>query len=136
MSLPLIPDRTCGGCVECCRVIPLDLPELAKLKFELLNKSGHLHYEYDTAKFADVAGASRLKRWIEQRRAVFVAGPAAGSSLRHNLPVDPLSDDWREAADAVARMVGEAAAGRPAGGADARAGGARPSGERASRVAC
>ncbi|KQP48331.1 MAG: hypothetical protein WC563_02765 [Brevundimonas sp.] len=30
MSLPLLPGRTCGGCVECCRVIPLNLPELAK----------------------------------------------------------------------------------------------------------
>lgn len=30
MSLPLLPDRDCGGCVECCRYIPLDLPELAK----------------------------------------------------------------------------------------------------------
>ncbi|MBN6150676.1 AAA family ATPase [Xanthomonas sp. AmX2] len=53
-----------------------DLPQLAKLKFELLNRSGHLHYEYDSARFGDVAGARRLKRWIEQRRAVFVAGTA------------------------------------------------------------
>ena len=53
-----------------------DLPQLARLKFELLNRSGHLHYEYDTAQFADVAGARRLKRWIEQRRSVFVAGTA------------------------------------------------------------
>lgn len=53
-----------------------DLPELAKLKFELLNRSGHLHYEYDTARFSDVAGAARLKRWIEQRRGVFVDGDA------------------------------------------------------------
>ncbi len=53
-----------------------DLPQLAKLKFELLNRSGHLHYEYDTAHFADVAGANRLKRWIEQRRRVFVDGDA------------------------------------------------------------
>ena len=53
-----------------------DLPALAKLKFELLNKSGHLHYEYDTAGFADVAGARRLKRWVEQRRRVFVEGDA------------------------------------------------------------
>ena len=30
MSLPLLPNRDCGGCVECCRYIPLDLPELAK----------------------------------------------------------------------------------------------------------
>ena len=48
-----------------------DLPELAKLKFELLNKSGHLHFEYDTAQFADVAGLTRLKQWIGQRREMF-----------------------------------------------------------------
>ena len=30
MDLPLIPGRVCGACVECCRFIPLDLPELAK----------------------------------------------------------------------------------------------------------
>jgi MoxR-like ATPase len=48
-----------------------DLPELAKLKFELLNRSGHLHFEYDTAQFADVAGLTRLKHWIGQRRPVF-----------------------------------------------------------------
>ncbi len=53
-----------------------DLPQLAKLKFELLNRSGHLHYEYDNARFADVAGANRLKRWINQRRGVFVSGNA------------------------------------------------------------
>jgi AAA+ superfamily predicted ATPase len=52
-----------------------DLPELARLKFELLNRSGHLHYEYDTARFADVGGAARLKRWVEQRRAAFVQDP-------------------------------------------------------------
>lgn len=50
-----------------------DLPELAKLKFELLNRSGHLHFEYDTASFADVAGVKRLRNWIDQRRAVFLA---------------------------------------------------------------
>ena len=54
---------------------PGDLPELTRLKFELLNKSGHLHYEYDTARFADVGGARRLKRWVEQRRAPFVQDP-------------------------------------------------------------
>jgi len=53
-----------------------DLPQLAKLKFELLNRSGHLHFEYDIARFADVAGARRVKRWIEQRRAVFAEGKA------------------------------------------------------------
>src|SRR5690606_37240764 len=55
---------------------PDDLPELARMQFELLDRSGHLHYEYDTARFADVAGARRLKRWIEQRRRVFAEGEA------------------------------------------------------------
>ena len=54
---------------------PGDLPELARLKFELLNRSGHLHYEYDTARFADVGGARRIKQWVEQRRAAFVQDP-------------------------------------------------------------
>ncbi len=53
-----------------------DLPELAKLKFELLSRSGHLHYEYDSARMDDVAGARRLKRWVEQRRGVFASGEA------------------------------------------------------------
>lgn len=56
---------------------PGDLPQLAKLKFELLNRGGLLRFEYDTARFADVAGAKRLKRWIEQRRHAFAGEPAA-----------------------------------------------------------
>ena len=52
-----------------------DLPQLARLKFELLNRSGHLHYEYDTAGLDQVAGARRLKRWVAQRSAAF-AGQA------------------------------------------------------------
>ena len=52
---------------------PADLPELAKLKFELLNKSGNLQFEYHTAQFADLAGLDRLKQWIGQRKAIFAA---------------------------------------------------------------
>ena len=52
-----------------------DLPELARLKFELLNRSGHLHYEFDTARFADVGGARRIKHWVRQRRDAFLQDP-------------------------------------------------------------
>jgi AAA+ superfamily predicted ATPase len=55
---------------------PEDLPELAKLKFELINRSGHLHYEFDPVKLEHVIGAKRVKRWIELRRAAFVEGNA------------------------------------------------------------
>ncbi|HEY2344777.1 MAG TPA: AAA family ATPase [Xanthomonadaceae bacterium] len=67
-----------------------DIPRLAKLKFELLNRSGHLHFEYDTAKFADIAGAKRLKQWVEQRRELFVMDPASASAASPtDYPLDP-----------------------------------------------
>jgi hypothetical protein len=58
-----------------------DLPQLARLKFELLNRAGHLHYEYDPTRFADVAGADRLKRWINQRRSIFLGGTTGPAGL-------------------------------------------------------
>lgn len=48
-----------------------DLPDVMKAKYELLNTDGVLAFEYETADFADVGGLSRLKTWLEQRRAVF-----------------------------------------------------------------
>ena len=50
-----------------------DLPILMQSKFDLLNRSGLLHYEYATANFADIAGVSRMRAWVQQRRAVFLA---------------------------------------------------------------
>ncbi|MFA7541825.1 MAG: ATPase, partial [Lysobacterales bacterium] len=50
-----------------------DLPALARLKFNLLNRSGHLHFEYDTGQFSDVAGLERLKRWVRRRRAIVLS---------------------------------------------------------------
>lgn len=59
-----------------------DLPELAKAKFELLNRDGLLHFEYDTAQFGDVAGLARLKTWIAQRRGAFLGAKTP-------VPLDP-----------------------------------------------
>jgi hypothetical protein len=50
-----------------------DLPELMQAKFDLLNRSGLLHYEYATASFADIAGVSRVRDWVQRRRGVFLA---------------------------------------------------------------
>jgi AAA+ superfamily predicted ATPase len=50
---------------------PDDLPELAKLKFELLNRSGHLFFGIDAARFDDVAGLTKLKQWIALRKTAF-----------------------------------------------------------------
>jgi len=48
-----------------------DLPGVMQAKYELLNRGGALHFEYDTAKFSDVGGLSRLKAWLSQRKSVF-----------------------------------------------------------------
>lgn len=53
-----------------------DLPNVMQAKYELLNRGGILHYEYDTAKFSDVGGLENLKRWLTLRKPAFqnVAG--------------------------------------------------------------
>lgn len=48
-----------------------DLPDVMQAKYELLNRGGALQFEYDTARFTDVGGLSRLKTWLQQRRPVF-----------------------------------------------------------------
>jgi SpoVK/Ycf46/Vps4 family AAA+-type ATPase len=51
-----------------------DLDELAKTKYRLLKGEGVLSLEIDTEKFNNVAGLHNMKRWLEQRREVFLAG--------------------------------------------------------------
>ena len=48
-----------------------DLPHVMQAKYDLLNRGGALHYEYDTARFSDVGGLERLKEWLMQRRPAF-----------------------------------------------------------------
>lgn len=48
-----------------------DLSEVMSAKYELLNQDGLLSFEYDTQKFSDVGGMSRLKHWLELRKTVF-----------------------------------------------------------------
>lgn len=57
-----------------------DLPDVMQAKYELLNHGGILHFEYDTARFADVGGLERLKTWLAQRRSAFM-----GKAKTHQL---------------------------------------------------
>ncbi len=50
-----------------------DLPEVMQAKFDLLNPGGILGFEMETARFSQVAGMPRLKRWLEIRASVFNA---------------------------------------------------------------
>ncbi len=48
-----------------------DIAEVAKQKFELLNKNNVLNLELDFEELDDIAGFERLKSWLEIRRDVF-----------------------------------------------------------------
>ena len=45
-----------------------DIPDINKLKFELMDAEGVLHFEYDTERFSNVAGLDNLKQWLSLRR--------------------------------------------------------------------
>jgi len=49
-----------------------DIPEVNRLKFELLDSEGVLRFEYDTENFGAVAGLDNLKQWLELRRNAFL----------------------------------------------------------------
>jgi len=53
-----------------------DIKEVMEAKYRLLGGDGVLSYEGDTAHFADIAGLEHMKRWLEQRRKIFVTGSA------------------------------------------------------------
>ena len=44
-----------------------DIPAINRAKFELLDMSGVLSFEYDTAKFSDIGGLKRLQEWLKLR---------------------------------------------------------------------
>ncbi|MCB1858065.1 MAG: AAA family ATPase [Gammaproteobacteria bacterium] len=48
-----------------------DLPRVMQAKYELISRGGIISFEYDTAKFSDVAGLNRMKEWLEHRRSRF-----------------------------------------------------------------
>jgi SpoVK/Ycf46/Vps4 family AAA+-type ATPase len=49
-----------------------DLPQVMQAKYELLNRSGLLQYEYDTRKFSDIGGMSNLKTWLAYRKSAML----------------------------------------------------------------
>ena len=49
-----------------------DLPGLMRAKYDLLNKDGVLHYEFETDQFSNVGGLEKLKRWLDHRKGPFL----------------------------------------------------------------
>src|SRR5258706_8373275 len=54
-----------------------DVERILKFKHQSLAANTLLNLELDCSNFAEVAGQANLKRWLERRRAVFVAPPEA-----------------------------------------------------------
>ncbi|MCP1726917.1 hypothetical protein J2T60_000882 [Natronospira proteinivora] len=51
-----------------------DLPDVMEAKFRMLDPGGVLSFEMETESFAQVAGLSRLKDWLNQRAPIFAKG--------------------------------------------------------------
>src|ERR1035438_3759956 len=48
-----------------------DMPDVMRAKYELLGRDSPLSFEYETAKFGEIGGMSRLRHWLEVRRSFF-----------------------------------------------------------------
>jgi SpoVK/Ycf46/Vps4 family AAA+-type ATPase len=49
-----------------------DLPEVMKAKYQLMSTKSIISFEYDTARFSEVAGLDKLKAWLGQRAPGFI----------------------------------------------------------------
>lgn len=61
-------------------ITPSDIREVMEAKYRLMNVSGVLSFEYETARFGKVGGLSKLKEWLSVRQRVF-QGEAVGFGL-------------------------------------------------------
>jgi SpoVK/Ycf46/Vps4 family AAA+-type ATPase len=56
-----------------------DIARVHRAKYDMLGQRGILELELDTARFSDVGGQKNLKRWLDVRRAGFMALPGTGA---------------------------------------------------------
>jgi len=54
-----------------------DIERISKAKAELMDLGGVLHYEFETAKFEDVAGLVHLKHWVQERKNAFLVSASS-----------------------------------------------------------
>jgi hypothetical protein len=54
-----------------------EIPEVMRAKYELLGRDALLSFEYDTVKFSEIGGMTRLRGWLEVRKSVFIDGDDA-----------------------------------------------------------
>jgi hypothetical protein len=83
-----------------------DVEEVTRAKYELLSPGGVVSFEYNAATFADVAGLTNLKGWIDRRRPAFLGGADGGDRPRGILLLGVQGGGKSLAAKAVAGRFG------------------------------
>jgi len=83
-----------------------DIPDVNRLKFELMDSEGVLRFEYDTEPLAHVAGLDNLKAWLDLRRNAFLAETDAGDRPRGVLLLGVQGGGKSLAAKAIAGFWG------------------------------
>lgn len=58
-----------------------DVENVMAAKYELVEKSGAIAFEYDTASFGDVGGFHNLKAWLEKRKRFFLDAEDGAADL-------------------------------------------------------
>ncbi len=51
-----------------------EIASVSEAKFKMMDMEGVLHYQHETAAFADIGGLSTLKTWLNQREQAFLRG--------------------------------------------------------------
>lgn len=83
-----------------------DLPQVMQAKHRLLDQSGALSFEFDTAQFTEVGGLHALKRWLARRKDSFLKPDGVLEPPKGVLLVGVQGGGKSLAAKAVAGMWG------------------------------
>ena len=81
-----------------------DLPKVMEAKYRLLDRTGALSFEYDTARFSEVGGLNNLKRWLTRRGTAFSEARGELDRPRGILLVGVQGGGKSQAAKAVAGL--------------------------------
>jgi SpoVK/Ycf46/Vps4 family AAA+-type ATPase len=83
-----------------------DVEAVKRAKYELLSPGGIIGFEYDTRSFADIAGLSNLKAWVDRRRGPFLDPERTGDQPKGVLLLGVQGGGKSLAAKAVAGRLG------------------------------
>ncbi|WP_417446549.1 AAA family ATPase [Kangiella sp.] len=84
-----------------------EMDKVNRARYELLDLEGAVHYEYETAHFADVGGMTKLKQWLEMRRKIFISEQDLGLDKPKGIMLVGVQGGGKSlAAKAVAGMWG------------------------------